>query len=237
MLQCSCVQPHQSPTSHTLQGVRTTLRCGTVQNGRVFFFSRPPSIRTIALRQWQHVGKDVVRRWQDLQYKPAELHQMSSGVALSCGWENLCRYGDTDARSQLSSSPDGPRAAHLRRTAEGLWDAVESLVQATTSPCEAALPRELARVSACRELLEADFATYLRREYGHSQSVGTRQLAEQHARIHFVSAGGDMDRWAVAYLCLRAGDVQAFCETARAQLGDLAWRGVGMIGGKSSYVG
>ena len=123
--------------------------------------------------------------------------------------------------SQLSSSgAGGPRAAHLRRTAEGLWDAVESLVQATTSPCEAALPRELARVSACRELLEADFATYLRREYGHSQSVGTRQLAEQHARIHFVSAGGDMDRWAVAYLCLRAGDVQAFCETARAQLGD-----------------
>eukprot|EP00754_Rhynchopus_humris_P050267 Rhum_TRINITY_DN8877_c0_g1::Rhum_TRINITY_DN8877_c0_g1_i1::g.30416::m.30416/K14309/NUP93, NIC96; nuclear pore complex protein Nup93 len=126
----------------------------------------------------------------------------------------------------------GQRPDHHKRSVEGLWQTVGKLMAASCTPCEASLRAELARVDACRSLLEEDFSLHLRREYGEGlPAVGTLELAEQYAYTFAaptqpgaaagaaVGAGDEVSAWAVAFLCLRTGDVSAL-GAALARIGD-----------------
>eukprot|EP01064_Diplonema_japonicum_P031312 TRINITY_DN5549_c0_g1_i1.p1 TRINITY_DN5549_c0_g1~~TRINITY_DN5549_c0_g1_i1.p1 ORF type:complete len:863 (+),score=242.22 TRINITY_DN5549_c0_g1_i1:85-2589(+) len=136
--------------------------------------------------------------------------------------QNLPAVDDTSSAKlqvhqlrQLSNmGPNGERPEHLKTATLEMWDTASRILEATSTPCEAGLSPELARVASCKELLEEGFAVFLNSEHNAAAGRDILKLAEVYSRSQ--QCGGtssDVEQWVIAYLCLRAGDIKGLIST------------------------
>eukprot|EP01063_Lacrimia_lanifica_P012880 TRINITY_DN19580_c0_g1_i1.p1 TRINITY_DN19580_c0_g1~~TRINITY_DN19580_c0_g1_i1.p1 ORF type:complete len:851 (+),score=284.22 TRINITY_DN19580_c0_g1_i1:76-2628(+) len=163
--------------------------------------------------------------WRAHQYETVVRHLPEVQDAAASG-QQIEQFG------QLGSvGGDGERPEHLKQSVRNLWHTVARLVTAVVTPCEPGLSQEMSRAAACRDVLEEDFTVHMNRQWSQSEEGRTApkafisKIAAHYVRAQAFDVTGETEPWAVAFLCLRAGDVKGAVDVLE-RIGDAQSAGV-----------